>query len=42
MENFLDYAMKTKYEKVKTLRPRLEEMKNLLDWKVFLKLFPIM
>ena len=40
MDNFLDYAMKSKYEKVKNLRPRLEEMKNLLDWKAFLKLFP--
>ena len=40
MENFLDYAMKTKYEKVKTLRPRLEEMKKLLNWKAFLRLFP--
>jgi IS5 family transposase len=40
MDNFLDYAMKNKYEKVKKLRPRLEEMKNLLDWKAFLKLFP--
>ena len=40
MDTFLDYAMKNKYEKVKKLRPRLEEMKNLLDWKAFLKLFP--
>ena len=40
MENFLDYAMKTKYEKVKTLRPRLEKMKKLLNWKAFLRLFP--
>jgi len=40
MDNFLDYAMKNKYEKVKNLRPRLEEMKKLLDWKAFLKLFP--
>ena len=40
MDTFLDYAMKNKYENVKKLRPRLEEMKNLLDWKAFLKLFP--
>ena len=40
MENFLDYALKNKYKKVKTLRPRLEEMKNLLDWNAFLQLFP--
>jgi IS5 family transposase len=40
MDNFLDYAMKNKYEKVKNLRPRLEEMKKLLDWKAFLTLFP--
>jgi len=40
MENFLDYAMKRKYEQVKKLRPRLEEMKKLLNWKAFLQLFP--
>lgn len=40
MENFLDYALKNKYEKVKNLRPRLEEMKKLLNWKAFLQLFP--
>jgi IS5 family transposase len=40
VENFLDYALKNKYEKVKSLRPRLEEMKNLLNWNAFLKLFP--
>ena len=40
MENFLDYALKCKYEQVKKLRPRLEEMKQLPDWKAFLQLFP--
>ena len=40
MENFLDYALKRKYEQVKKLRPRLEEMKELLNWKAFLRLFP--
>ncbi len=40
MENLLDFALKSKYAKVKQLRPRLEEMKRLMDWDAFLVLFP--
>jgi IS5 family transposase len=40
MENLVDFALRERYEKVKTLRPWLEEMKDLLDWNAFLSLFP--
>ena len=40
MKNLIDFALKEKYEKVKKLRPRLEEIKNLIDWNVFHSLFP--
>lgn len=33
MKNLLDYALKEKYELVKKLKPRLEEVKDILDWK---------
>lgn len=40
MKNLIDFALKEKYEKVKKLRSRLEDMKKLLDWDSFLKLLP--
>ena len=40
MDDLVDFALKQKYRKVKTLRPRLEEMKGLIDWNAFLPLFP--
>lgn len=40
MESLVNFGLKEKYEKVKQLRSRLEEMKNLIDWNAFLPLFP--
>lgn len=40
MNDLVDFALKRKYEKVRTLRPRLEDMKKLIDWNAFLPLFP--
>lgn len=40
MNTLTNYALQTKYEQVKKLRPKLEEIKNLLNWKRFLSLFP--
>ena len=40
METLLDFALKEKYSKVKKLRSRLEDIKQLLHWKSFLKCFP--
>lgn len=40
MRNLIDFAMKNKYEQVKNLRPRLEKMKKIIDWKKFISLFP--
>jgi IS5 family transposase len=40
MESLVDFGLKEKYAKVKQLRSRLEEMKNLIDWNAFLPLFP--
>lgn len=40
MNTLTDFALKQKYEKVKKLRSRLEEMKNLFDWNAFVSLFP--
>ena len=39
MENLIDYALKEKYEKVKQLRSRLEDIKELINWDRFLLLF---
>lgn len=39
-KNLLDFALQERYDKVKKLRPNLEEMKNLLNWNTFLALFP--
>src|SRR3989344_1325160 len=41
MKNLLDFALQERYDKVKKLRPNLEEMKNLLDWNAFVSLFPV-
>ena len=41
MKNLLDFALQERYDKVKKLRPNLEEMKNLLNWNTFLTLFPL-
>lgn len=40
MDSLTDFALKQKYEKVKKLRSRLGEMKNLFDWNAFVKVFP--
>ena len=40
MDNLLDFALRERYDKVKALRPWLEEMNRLLDWNAFLLLFP--
>lgn len=40
MESLTNFALKQKYFQVKKLRSRLEDMKNLVDWKAFLPLFP--
>lgn len=40
MENFVDYALKTKYEEVRKLRNQLEEFKALVNWRKFLRVFP--
>ena len=40
MKNLIDFALQEKYAKVKKLRSRLEDMKNIIDWSSFLKLLP--
>lgn len=40
MKNLIDFALKEKYDKVKKLRSRLEEIKDLIDWDSFLPMFP--
>lgn len=40
MDTLTDFALKEKYEKVKKLRSRLEEMNHLFDWNKFIILFP--
>ena len=40
MKNLIDFALKEKYDKVKKLRSRLEDMKSIIDWNSFLKLLP--
>ena len=41
MEDLVDFALKEKYDKVKKLRSRLDEMKQLLEWEAFKSLFPV-
>lgn len=40
MNSLTDFALKQKYDKVKKLRSRLEDMKELFDWDAFVSLFP--
>lgn len=40
MNDLIDFALKNKYEQVQKLRPRLDKMKRLLDWKKFSTIFP--
>ena len=40
MNTMADYFLRQKYARVRKLRPNLEEMKDLIDWDEFLKLFP--
>ncbi len=40
MHTLTDFALREKYERVRELRSRLDEMKKLLDWNKFLALFP--
>ena len=39
MKTLIDYALKQKYNQVRKLRSRLEEMNNLVDWDAFIPLF---
>ncbi len=39
MKTLIDFALREKYSKVKELRSRLEDVKNLLYWEAFLPLF---
>ena len=39
MKNLLDFALQERYDRVKKIRPKLEEMKSLLDWNAFIPLF---
>lgn len=41
MENLIDYALQTKYNKVKKLRNNLEEFNKLVNWRKFLRFFPV-
>lgn len=40
MKTLVDFALREKYDKVKHLRSRLDEMKSLLNWEQFIALFP--
>lgn len=40
MKSLIDFALKEKYAKVKKLRSRLDEIKNLIDWNAFVPMFP--
>ena len=40
MKNLIDFALKEKYDKVRKLRSRLGEIKNLIDWNAFIPMFP--
>lgn len=40
MKNLLDFALQERYERVRKIRPKLEEMKTLLDWNDFVSVFP--
>ena len=39
MKNLLDFALQERYDRVKTLKPQLQDMKKLLDWNAFEQLF---
>ena len=40
MNNLVDFALQNKYEKVKKLRNNLNQFKNLVNWRKFLRFFP--
>jgi IS5 family transposase len=40
MKSLTHFALKEKYDKVKQLKSRLDDMKKLIDWETFLPLFP--
>lgn len=40
MDDLIDFALKNKFEHVRKLRPRLCNMKKLVDWDKFVDLFP--
>ena len=40
MNTLTNFALRSKYDKVKKLRSRLEEMNKLFDWEKFVALFP--
>jgi len=41
VKNLLDFALQERYERVKTLKPQLEEIKHLLSWSEFDKFFAV-
>ena len=40
MKDLIDFALREKYEKVKKLRPNLEEIKELIDWRLIARQLP--
>lgn len=40
MENLIDFALQTKFERVKKLRNNLDEINKLFNWRKFLRFFP--
>ena len=40
MNNLVDFVLQNKYEKVKKLRNNLNQFKNLVNWRKFLRFFP--
>ena len=40
MENLVDYALQTKYDKVRKLKNNLEQFDKIVNWRKFLRYFP--
>jgi hypothetical protein len=40
MTTIISFALQNQYKKIKSLRSRLEEMHEIINWKAFLKIFP--
>jgi transposase, IS5 family len=41
VKNLLDFALQERYERVKTLKPQLEEIKQIVSWSEFEKYFAV-